>query len=226
MAFRPAAASPAAPETPLHPELGPDSKWLLASHLQKAVRRGLPEEAAWAATELARIEEAYLRYRLAVMAVEDVAGGDPEPVADRFGEGWTKKVLVARGGVPFLVETAATLARAAKDRTPCTWMDCTRYLGRFEALHGPWSELGVPEAQRLAFEASTWWEQGLAAWRAVGTDRFPSGHLPKLTGDWPGWLSLAALVFFIGFQEVNRRQHPASSSASETTEVTEKSKRH
>ena len=45
-------------------------------------------------------------------------------------------------------------------------------------------------------------------------------------GDWPGWLSLAALVFFIGFQEVNRRQHPASSSASETTEVTEKSKRH
>ena len=45
-------------------------------------------------------------------------------------------------------------------------------------------------------------------------------------GDWPGWLSLAALVFFIGFQEVNRRQHPASSSASETTEGTKKSKRH
>lgn len=194
MAFRPTSQSVESAVIPsvLPAPLGPDSKWLLASHLQKSIRRSLPEEAMWAATELIRIDEAYLRYRLAVIAVEDVAGASPQTVAEHWGEGWTKKALAARGGSPFLIDTAVALAQAIKDRTPCTWMNCARHLADFESAYGPWEALSVPVAQRLAFEASEWWVQGLAAWRAIGTVRFPSGHLPKVEGDWPGWLALAS----------------------------------
>lgn len=184
MAFR-SHTTQSAPE----PEtVSPDDKWLLASHLQKSVRRGLADEAAWALQGLYRLDPTYLRYRLAVIAVEDVAGASPEAVADAFAGGWTKKAVDAAGGVSFLEATARSWAGARKDRTPCTWSAASWALPAFEAQQGSWLGLSPEGARRLAWQSDQpWWVRGLAAWRAVGTQRFPCPRLPLVDGDWDAW---------------------------------------
>lgn len=162
-------------------------KWKVASHLQKAVRQGRPDDAVQAVHWLRELDPAYLRYRMAVMAIEDVAAGSPELVAQSLSGGWTKMDL-ARRGPDFLPQAARAWAQARKDRTPCDWMGCTFYRSAFEAQHGPWELMALGKARRLAFDADRpWWERGLAAWRAVGTTVFRTDHLPALPGDWEAY---------------------------------------
>ncbi len=54
----------------------PNEKWLLASALQKCIRRGCPELAAIAAETLLAVDPAYFWRRLPTIALEDIAYGD------------------------------------------------------------------------------------------------------------------------------------------------------
>lgn len=138
--------------------------------------------------QLEAIDPNYLRYRLSVIAVEDVAAAQPEMVADVFARGWGKKIIAERGGVEFLRDFARRCAEGPKDRLPCNWMSCTRWLEDFQQSHGSWESLSTVQATSMALDRSlTWWERGLAGWRAAGTKRFSNPHLPEVEGDWDEW---------------------------------------
>lgn len=168
-------------------------KWKVASHFQKAIRHGRPDDAEQGVRWLAELDPAYLRYRLAVIAVEDVAAGSPEIVAASFSGGWTKADIASRGGDEFLVAQARQWAESVKDRTPCDWLSCTRYRAEFEKKWGPWELLSLRKARSMAFDLECpWWARGLAAWRAAGANNLKSGHLPALPGDWEAFVDEAA----------------------------------
>ena len=167
-------------------------KWKVASHLHKAIRHGLANDAEQGVRWLSEIDPAYLRYRMAVIAVEDVAAGSPALVRDSFDGGWTKASIANRGETEFLVAQARAWADAVKDRTPCAWLSCTRFMEAFEKKHGPWPLMPLGKGRRLAFSMDLpWWERGLAAWRAVGGDKL-RGNVPTIPGDWDAYVEAAA----------------------------------
>lgn len=167
-----------------------EDRWKLASHMQKAVRRGLADEAEWAARHLWTLDHAYVRTRLAVIAVEDVAGAEPNRVAEVFQGGWHKKDLEARGGVDAIGQAARDLALCEKDRTACELWSCRHWKVEFEAQHGRWDLLTPMEAIDLAWSTDEpWWVRGLAAWRAMGTRAYSDRNevLPTVPGDPELW---------------------------------------
>lgn len=170
-----------------------EDKWKLASQLQKAIRHGKLSEAEQAARDLWKVEPAYLRYRLSVISVEDVAAGNPSTVLSAFEGGWKKGEVDARGGLDFLLEVVRTYAVGVKDRTPCDLMYCTKFVPDFIEQFGPWSDLSWDQASLLALDDSQpWWARALGAWRCAGTDKFQArtAFLPDLTGDWERWVEL------------------------------------
>jgi hypothetical protein len=60
------------------------AKWRIVSGIQKAVRRNKPNSAKVLTYGLNQIDKAYLKYRLAVIAVEDVGIGNLLPAAQLF----------------------------------------------------------------------------------------------------------------------------------------------
>lgn len=194
-----------------------EDKWLLASHMQKAIRRGLVEEAAWAAGHLHTVDRSYLAYRLSVIVVEDVAAGDLSSAAGLVGEvPWgAKRFGTARDEAERIrwQDTASMLAGLRKDRTPCDWIACRYWLGEFESQEGPWEELdpflSIEEAENTNHP---WWKRGLFAWRAAGTDRFPADQLPEVAGMWDDWVAsnenkdLQTVMMGLGARQ--REPHP------------------
>lgn len=172
-----------------------EDRWKLASHIQKAVRRGLADEAEWGVRQLWPLDHAYLRTRLAVIAVEDVAGASEDVVLEHFGPGWHKRELDARGGVEAIVTAARAFAEAEKDRTACDFWSCRHWMREFTAHHGSWLDLTVPEAIGIALDRTQpWWARGLGAWRAVGTKAFSDRAevLPSVAGDPKLWAEACA----------------------------------
>lgn len=168
-----------------------DDKWKLASHLQKSVRRGKPEEAAQAVSALVAIDAAYARYRMAVIMVEDVAAGSPEAAWEVACSGWKKADVDGRGGAAFLEDSARVLASLVKDRTPCQAISCTRWLGHAEEVMGPFEEWTFDRSSKVAFDAAQPWHlRALSAWRCIGTDRVKSENLPIAAGDHVRWCGL------------------------------------
>jgi len=190
MAFKPVrSTTPPQPSTPA--QASPD-KWKLSSQLQKAIRQGKLPEALDAAEQLHALEPSYLRYRLAVIAVEDVAAGSPYVVLDTLGPGWKKAEVEARGGTHVVMETVTKFVHATKDRTPCNLMYATRFVQEFEALHGPMAQLSWERGLQVALDAEQpWWARALAGWRCAGTDKFKprTNHIPDLTGNWDRWVA-------------------------------------
>jgi hypothetical protein len=167
-------------------------QWKWVSHLQKAIRRGHVAAARTAVSELWGMDKNYLKYRMATIAVEDVMAGSPELLDTQVPSSWRKADLEALGGQVYMENLAASWAGARKDRTPCDWIDCRHWLADFEAEHGRWDSVPAAEATELAWDRSSpWWMRGLAAWRAAGTQAFPSDELPVLEGD-PEWWTRAA----------------------------------
>lgn len=197
MGFKPSSNFQAPPPSSL---LGfsKEDKWKLASQLQKAIRHGRLPEAEAAAKDLHAVDAAYLRYRLSVIAVEDIAAGSPEEVIHAFEGGWKKGEIEARGGLDFLVETVRRYTLSVKDRTPCDLMYCTKFAPDFVAQHGPWEAISWDRGAALAFdESAPWWARALGAWRCAGTEKFQArtAYLPDLPGDWDRWVDANREVY-------------------------------
>lgn len=199
MAFKPRGVSSVSNQTlpPTQPQGGHD-KWKLSSQLQKAIRHGKRGEAIQAAQDLLAIEPSYLRYRLAVIAMEDVGAGSPGVVVETLGPGWKKAEVEARGGTSVVLDTVERFVTAVKDRTPCDLMYATRFVPEFEAEHGPWSALSWEQGHNLAMDAGNpWWARALGAWRCAGTDKFQARTeiLPRVEGDWDRWVAANGEAF-------------------------------
>lgn len=169
-----------------------EDKWKLVSHLHKSIRHGKAGDAAAAAKWIYYVDPAYARYRMAVIAFEDVAGASPEVIIDSMSNGWKKEDIENQGGHVFLQEQARKWASTIKDRTANDWVSCTRWLPEYLEKYNVKNvdDLSIEESLKIAWSTeSKWWEKGIAAWRIAGTTKFPNSSLGKFEGDWEAWLS-------------------------------------
>lgn len=97
----------------------PSDRWLLASALQKCIRRGLLEDTADVAIALFSADREYAWRRLRVIAVEDIGLGDIHLVAAVMAVAGKRQVRDALGDLQLFVWLAQSLAAAMKDRTAC-----------------------------------------------------------------------------------------------------------
>lgn len=106
--------------------LYPD-RWLLASALQKCIRRGLHAEVTDVAIALHAVDAEYAWRRLRVIALEDVGMGDVEAVATVMAVAGKRKVRESLGDLRLYVANVQMLAVGLKDRTACdliSWIGC------------------------------------------------------------------------------------------------------
>lgn len=165
-------------------KLSKEDKWKAVSHLQKCIRRGWVELVDPAVRMCYEIDPAYTRYRLSVIAFEDIAGGNPEQIAKSFEKGWTKKAIEEQGGLEWLVTQATLWASGPKDRLASDLLACIVYLDEFEKIHTSFDLLTIDKALDLAWDESLpWWSRALGFWRAIGTIQYPDERLPKIAGD-------------------------------------------
>ncbi|UJJ57095.1 hypothetical protein [Rhodanobacter denitrificans] len=94
-------------------------RWLLASSLQKCIRRGLLEDAADIAIALFSADKEYAWRRLRVIAVEDIGLGDIHLVATVIAVAGKRRVRDSLDDLQLFVWLVQSLAAAMKDRTAC-----------------------------------------------------------------------------------------------------------
>lgn len=97
-----------------------NAKWRVMSSLQKAVRRGNNKNARAMCSALINSDlSELLLQRLPVIAMEDVAFGDPELCAMVFAFASSAKVRKDVGGWPVLLMLVDRMCDSIKDRIPC-----------------------------------------------------------------------------------------------------------
>lgn len=96
----------------------PDSKWRVVSGLQKAIRRGDVDQTLLTASALYKHDPQYLLRRLCVIAIEDIALGDVDLVAEVFGYCGYSAVRSALSEEALLYLLKA-MAECPKDRSAC-----------------------------------------------------------------------------------------------------------
>ena len=167
-------------------------KWKAVSHLQKCIRRGWAEHIPEVARALWSVDNAYLRYRLAVIAAEDVGIGNVGAVASLMEDKINKRWVDANGGLEGLIVRMQDLANGTKDRTACTWGSLAS-LKAFQAAHGDWDATTPIQAASIAFDANEDLSvRAAAALRAAGTNLFPHGAFSEVEGDWESWMAINA----------------------------------
>lgn len=167
-----------------------EDKWKAVSHLQKCIRRGWADKIPDVARALWAVDNAYLRYRLAVIAAEDVGIGNAAAVVELMQDKINKRWVDANGGIEGLIVRMQALANGVKDRTACTWGSLAS-LQDFEAKHGDWEAATPQRAALVAFdEKESLSVRAAAALRAAGTNLFPHGGFPEVAGDWEHWMGV------------------------------------
>jgi hypothetical protein len=114
----------------------PDDRWLLISSIQKAIRFGLPDHAAWVASQLYALDRKALHRRLGVIAIEDVLAGDPLATAQALAVLGAMDWRRAKGEERVYCWLARRLAEADGDRSAAELLDAAHSDPRvdFDAL--------------------------------------------------------------------------------------------
>ena len=165
-----------------------EDKWKAVSHLQKCIRRGWADKIPDVARALWNVDNAYLRYRLAVIAVEDVGIANLNTVATLLDDKINKRWVEANGGIEGLIDYMTQLANGSKDRTACTWGSIASKQA-FEVAYGAWSGTTVHRAIEIAHDSQNDPTiRAAAVLRAAGTNLFPHREFPELEGNWNMWV--------------------------------------
>ncbi len=196
----------------------PTDKWKAASHVQKCIRQGHVEDIAPLARALWNVDNAYLRYRLNVILMEDVGIANMPLVTamqeDKLNKRWVDK----HGGIDYLIQCMQELARGVKDRAPCDWGSIADGRAYSEYVGRDWVDSDVRHAMGIAWdEHAPWHVRGAAVLRATGTDLFPHKNLPTVAGDWVAWVdnqrhqgvSEPVVQAMVVGQKTQREWHPA-----------------
>lgn len=93
-----------------------DHRWLLVSALQKAIRRGHSNLALLYANTLYHLDKSYLKYRLGIIAIEDVGVGALQTSHAWYVGSANAGTLNSVGGKEFVLWVVDMLAKAPKCR--------------------------------------------------------------------------------------------------------------
>lgn len=110
-------------------------RWLLASNLQKAIRRGLTEAAVGTATKLLAVDERYFWRRLLVIGYEDIGFGDIGLCHDLLKTFRREALCRQLGAERVAGYFASALANARKSRALCDTIAMLEFnvrLGEYE----------------------------------------------------------------------------------------------
>lgn len=176
-----------------------EQKWMGVSQLQKAIRRGLPDQAEGWARALWDADRSYGLFRMAVIAAEEVAGGDPALAARYLESEIRRDWFNERGGVKAMAFFAREFALAVKDRSSCDLAGLSKRAGSAPTdLQGSWEQ-----ADRFAKDSDSLAALALdagidprarhrALWLLAGTQRVPApaDMIPSTEGDYPYFLSV------------------------------------
>ena len=98
----------------------PREKWLLASQLQKAIRRGLSDFAYATASILCEVDRRYVVRRLPVIAYEDIGVANPPLLAlVKHALRAAPSILSSQDAADLVGGIASVLAASPKSRTAC-----------------------------------------------------------------------------------------------------------
>lgn len=144
-----------------------NQKWLFISSMQKAIRRGMADEALILWNESRKIESFYAAYRLSIIAIEDVGLGNEDLVHDFLSTSLKKAEVEKKGGEEYLKSVVVGLANSNKDRSACdlTWMVGGLDLGN----------VNQEELIEIYKNSPDIFEKALAAWLIVGTKKIKHG---------------------------------------------------
>ncbi|PZO88662.1 MAG: hypothetical protein DI626_01265 [Micavibrio aeruginosavorus] len=159
-------------------------QWLLASAMQKAIRRGEVKTALRAGYALWNIDRQRFWRRLHIIALEDTGIADTESLIQTLTATaqpyWRRKFGDLRVGL-YLTQL---LCQCVKTRiADSLFIQAERspaYVAlRDELINAPTDDL----ADRVMDEAASLVERAIAIWFLAGTKKYPSDHLPVRVGD-------------------------------------------
>ncbi len=171
----------------------PSHKWRCISAVQKAIRRSEKRPAMRAAYAVDIADPNHLWRRLGVVALEDIAFGDPLLVATVYAMNgkmaWRHKI----GRRKSLFWTIDRMAKAVKDRSLC---DMTCWASADPRLEKDWEFVSWRSQNELADlmrnKSAPLVTRMLASWRLADTYRHEHSHMTRKGGDWKLWLDVAA----------------------------------
>lgn len=149
----------------------PREKWLLASQLQKAIRRGLCDVASATASVLCEVDQQYVVRRLPVIAYEDIGVANPPLLALAKHALRTSAILSARDACDLIAGIAAALAASAKSRTACDIASLVTVHDSTDAIEKRVSNLGQDEVAALAANRDAPLIDRAIAYRRLATRR-------------------------------------------------------
>lgn len=152
-------------------------RWILASALQKCIRRGLQDEAVNVAVAIHSVDPQYGWRRLRVIAFEDVGMGNIEAVAAVVAIAGKRQLRNAIGDLQVFVGQVQSLTASVKDRTACdllSWIGCAPDSADFRTVL-----LGMPsrwETIALTSELPVWQRTMALQLLAGCTERTGGGY--------------------------------------------------
>lgn len=93
------------------------NKYLILSCLQKAIRRGMTDNALHYVNLLWRKDRSHLMYRLSIIAVEDIGAANIDLIYDFLTSEIKTKEIDRRGGINYVQEIVKKFCESPKDRT-------------------------------------------------------------------------------------------------------------
>lgn len=168
-----------APENTYFPD-----KWIAASCLQKAIRRGHTNMAVTAFNALAAFDLRMCKRRIAIIALEDIGVSDIELV------GLTLFICLKNGALPFtsrfpaLRYCVAAMSKSAKERSGDYLQTMLELHPHAIPIQQSYLEKGINELVEDVQETSLdWRKRSLAATLLAGTNRLRGTQLPRSIGD-------------------------------------------
>lgn len=160
-------------------------KWVLASALQKAIRRGDAPLAMRCADTMLPLDTSMLLRRLQGTALEDVGIGDLEAVTQAIVATVDVNWLHRLGGVrQTLWYVISRLSEAPKERSADYLLSITQHDPALVGLRADYADASILDLLGcLGNRTASIESRALAMWYAIGTDRLPGTNLATRKGD-------------------------------------------
>ena len=162
-------------------------RYILASALQKSIRRGLTQYALRYSDILGQQDYNYLIYRLGIILTEDVGVSNTPLLNEYLDLKISKKSIDAAGGMDFIQNIITQACDSNKDRSSCDLAYFSSHLTEWSILKPEFKSLiDTPETERLSLVKSLITQNINPAlkvnliWTALGQRKYPNDLLTNL----------------------------------------------